>query len=142
MKHLIIFFLATCCAFSCKNKQSCESLTTFTDAASAYEILQDVEFSLEKSHTFLSTEIFTTAEYKSCNSEDGFLILMERSTGNPYIHQKVPMSVWLGLLQDARKSDFYNVKIRGKFPLRKPGIDYDTPKQINFTTKPFQESSN
>ncbi len=115
-----LHFLIMCVFFiggsSCSSK-TCSDLQSFKDPGEAIRLVKGMEFPFERSHTLLNSEPIVYAIYKSCDQQTGFFIFKERLTGKEFINQNVPLENWLGFTQDAKKFDYYNKKMRGKFPL-------------------------
>lgn len=97
---------------------SCEDLEEFKSENQAIKLVKEINFPFDKTHTLMSDEWMKVATYKSCDNLTGFFIFIDRNSGIEYMHQNVPMVNWLGFMQDAKKSNYYNLKIRGKFPLQ------------------------
>lgn len=109
---VLSFLLCSC------GEKTCADLKTFKNKESAIALVEEMNFPYDQTHTFLNTEWIKEARFKSCDNASGFLIYSDRNTNAKHMHQDVPMDIWLGLLQDAYKGNFYNVKIRGKYKVQ------------------------
>ena len=96
--------------------QNCNNLPkSFSSYEQATRLLKTSKFSfVEKVNTSESSWI-RSAIFKSCDGKTGFLII--GTDKHPYIHQGVPVDLWLRFKQASSFGSFYNKNFKNRYKL-------------------------
>lgn len=115
MKKIIaLLFVITMTA--CQS-QDCKDLPNqFNNYRHALNEVKSANFTIEDTVNTSRSSIIENAEYFSCNSKIGYLIIKIRNT--EYIYQNVPISVWGKFKKTDSFGRFYNRYIKGNYPLK------------------------
>ena len=101
--------------FSC-NAQDCKDLSTnFKSYSEAINKVENTDFELEESIDTSSSSWVSSADYYSCDSKKGYLLI--GTSSRTYIHKNVPVSVWNSFKKASSFGSFYNRSIKGKYNL-------------------------
>ena len=97
--------------------QVCDKLSVpFGDYESAVSLIQKSSFEVSDTCDTSKSSWIVAAEYNSCDGIKGFFIVSTRR--NKYIHQNIPIVVWKGFKKANSFGRYYNVNIKGRYPLK------------------------
>ena len=111
-KIIFIFFLFIT---SCSKKNCSEINSNFTSYNNAIEVVQNSSFAIEEKVNTDSSWI-DSIEYYSCDEASGYLIVNTKK-GKSYIHENVPIQVWIEFKNADSFGRFYNQNIKGNYYL-------------------------
>ena len=112
------WFIVFCCLLvaSC-NGQDCNKLpTTFSSYDQAIELVKNSSFLFEDEANASNSSWITGANFYSCDKVTGFLII--KINQREYIHQDVPIRVWLDFKSAESKGKFWNARIKQIYNLK------------------------
>lgn len=115
MKPFLIFIVSIV-TLSC-NRTDCSKIpSTFKSLHEAESFVSGASFTYtDRANTSKSSWI-SGANYYSCDSQLGFLIL-ETNKSN-YIYQNVPIDIWIGFKSAQSFGSYYNRFIKHQYPLK------------------------
>ncbi len=97
--------------------QDCKIIPqSFESYVQAKKLIGQIRFPHVDHTNTTSSSWIRSANFKSCDGMNGFLIIS--AGANTYIHQNVPISLWLSFKKAPSFGSFYNQKIKGKYRLR------------------------
>jgi hypothetical protein len=112
----VFFFTISCFLSSCSGAD-CNRLTPFFNSYS------EAKGQILNSHFTYKDKIYTSksswikgAKYFSCNKQTGFFFL--ETDEKDYIHQNLPIGVWIGFKNATSFGQYYNEKIRHNYQLQ------------------------
>ncbi|MBR9777046.1 MAG: KTSC domain-containing protein [Cytophagales bacterium] len=115
MTNIKLMFIFVIYLISLKSNDCNELPSSFPNYEIALEKVSKSHFQkFEKLNSSKSSWI-EGLEFYSCNSKVGFLIL--KTKGRAYIHQDVPIAIWVKLKSSDSYGSFYNLELKGKYPL-------------------------
>lgn len=98
------------------NRQSCSTLPhSFNSFDSAKEIVYSTHFNITDQINTTKSSWILSAKYFSCDKEKGFLLI--RTGKNEYLHQDVPIDIWLKFKKARSYGKFYNNNIKSRYQL-------------------------
>ena len=96
-----------------------EISTNWKSEKEAISTIENTPFTVSESIRPDESSWMTSAHFYSCDDEHGYLII--KSSKKTFIHQSVPMNVWIALRDARSKGGYYNFYIKNKFKLDKKG---------------------
>jgi len=116
MLKLLLYIFTLIIFISCQSND-CEQLpSSFQPYEEGVSKVIDSSFRLEDQLDTSRSSWIRGAQYFSCDSHIGFLVI--NTDSSIYIHQGVPISIWEGF-KDARSfGSYYNRNLKGRFKLR------------------------
>ena len=112
--HLIITLLINI-HFSSQS-QNCKNLNSeFSSYESALKKIKSTNFVLIDSCDTSKSSWILKTEFYSCDKKYGYLLLSTRK--KTYIHNKVPIDIWIRYKETESFGRFYNKKIKEKYKL-------------------------
>jgi hypothetical protein len=115
---LIISFTVSSC-----NSQDCKELpSSFDSYKHALSEVKSTDFKLEDSVNTSRSSVIESANFFSCDGNNGYLIIEIRNT--EYIYQNVPIAVWESFKNVDSFGRFYNRKINGSYKLNRIHNEY------------------
>ena len=101
---------------SCQSND-CEQLpSSFQSHEEGVSKVLDSSFTLEDELDTSKSSWIRGAQYFSCDSNIGFLVI--NTDSSIYIHQAVPLSIWEGFKDASSFGSYYNRNLKGRFKLR------------------------
>lgn len=94
-------------------KETAKETVSFKSYDDAIKYTESHSYKINETTDTSESEWITSAEYKSINGDNGFLIL--RMRGKEYIFDEVPLTVWEGFKDEEDKGKFYHRFIKGKY---------------------------
>lgn len=89
--------------------------TNWDSAKDAIVAIENTSFRTSEAITDIHDSWLKSANYYSCNSDFGFLIV--RGEKKTFVHQNVPVDVWLSLKSANSKGGYYNFYVKNKYKL-------------------------
>lgn len=114
IKYLLIIFSLTN-FYACVGKNCSNLPVKFRSYEDAATKISKVTFAISESVNTSKSSWITSAKYKSCDGENGFLLIGAGSS--EYIHQGVPISIWKGFKEAESLGSFYNRYIKRRYHL-------------------------
>jgi len=93
----------------------CGIASTFSNYSQAISEVRSATFSYSERINTDQSDWIRSAEYYSCDSQMGFLIIATESKES--VHKNVPIGVWEAFKNAQGKGSFYNQAIKGEFKL-------------------------
>ena len=83
----------------------------------AIKHIENTIFLLSESLTPDENSWMTSAHFYTCNEESGYLII--KSKKKTFVHQEVPIEIWIALKKAKTIGGFYNFYIKNNYKLEK-----------------------
>ena len=108
----VLFFIAISC-----NSYNCDTLPkTFNSYEQALSIVKSSSFKYKDMVDTKKSTWIREASYYSCDEKTGFFIFLTDS--KEYIHQNVPIEIWIEFKNADSYGKCYDLKIKGKYRLK------------------------
>lgn len=108
------FLLVSLC--SCQS-QECDDLPeNFASFESAKDKIHNAAFEYEDSFDTSRSSWIKSAQYYSCNGDQGYVIVSTNS--NSYIHKNVPEELWEKFKVASSLGRFYNFNLKNNYQLK------------------------
>jgi len=115
VKKLLSLLLSTY-LFSC-NAQLCSQLPqSFESYKQAISLIRKSSFIVEESANTFGNSWISSAKYYSCDGTTGYFVL-KINNGKEYIHNGVPIAIWMNFKDAFSKGSYYDYNIRNRFSL-------------------------
>jgi|688.fasta_scaffold222354_3 hypothetical protein len=114
--RIIILSLIVLSTSTCKT-QSCFSLPEYFESyEDAISKIKKSSFSFSEKINTIKSSWINTAEYSSCDTQKGFLIININSRS--YIYQDLPIEIWKEFKAANSHGKYYNTYIKGRYKIK------------------------
>lgn len=115
MKYLFYLFSLFLLHNSC-SAQDCKAIPNkFISYEQAKQIISNATFPLSDKVNTSKSSWVRAASYYSCDGKKGFFII--KTDSKEYIHQDMPLNIWLSFKSANSFGRFYNANIKHKYQL-------------------------
>jgi len=115
MKKITLLLLLLITITSCSSQDCKELPSSYNSYKDALTEIKSSDFKLEDSVNTSKSSVIESAQYFSCDGNNGYLIIEIRNT--EYIYQNVPISVWRNFKNANSYGRFYNSTIKDNYKL-------------------------
>jgi hypothetical protein len=115
MRLILFITLLQSITISCQSQNCSELPSSFSTFASAIEQIKKTAFRVEERCNTSSSSWITNAEYYSCDSKTGYLLIS--TAKKTYIYDNVPVEVWNAFKNAGSFGKYYTGNIKGRYRL-------------------------
>jgi hypothetical protein len=117
MKQILIIFILLLIYEDTLKSQSCKGLPNkFNSYREASRAVKNATFKFTDKLPYGKSSWIASAFYYSCDGETGYLIFSTYD-GREYIHEKVPINVWIEFKNASSSGSYYNKYIKYRYQL-------------------------
>ena len=116
-KNIFRVFIISLFLMSFQGGKDCTKLPNiFSNYQQACTLVKSSVFRLHENVDTSNSSWIRAANYYSCDSKTGFLIIKADQT--EYIHQNVPINVWYAFKNASSFGSYYSSNIKGRYAIK------------------------
>jgi len=117
LKHEIFILLLTSLLISSCSKYNCNNLPTkFKSYSEATSVIRNTNCNVDQKIRTRKSSWIRKAEYCGCHNKQGYLII--QTDRQSYIHEDLPMEIWLQFKDAQSYGSYYSKYIKGKYQFK------------------------